>query len=82
MRDLVREFISEIHECVQYWRAHKTRNTEDKLLGLAHSILVILDGQSPRFKGSISSLERASKDVMLNDLFYEINNSDLRKEGK
>jgi len=68
----VQEFIDAVHELKRFWIAQKI-SEKDKLEGFAHSILCMLDGVSGSFDGSISSLEKASKNLHIHDYLYKKN---------
>ena len=62
------EFMSALHMYIAYWNEQQL-SCKEKLEGLCHSILVILDGMSASFHGDISDL--IDENRMLHDGFYE-----------
>lgn len=61
-----KEFINCIKQYVKYWE-HQDATLNEKLNGLAFSILVALDGLSGSFSGSRDDLS----DTLLHEVYYE-----------
>lgn len=68
---IIHDFIYEIKLHINFWNDVKDRNCKEKLEGLAHSILCILDGVSGTGDCNISKLNQASKSYMLHDQLYK-----------
>ena len=64
-------FISEIHLLILYWDRQIERSSRDKMEGLAHSILCMLDGVSGSFVGNIHTLANEGDNFMLHEMFYD-----------
>jgi hypothetical protein len=73
--NIIEKFMNSIKQQILYWD-HQDRDSKGKLEGLAFSILCMLDGVSGSFGGSISELEKMSRDVMLHECFYKKGASD------
>ena len=70
-KDIVEDFIYEIHRLIGYWDKQENCSSKEKMEGLAHSILVLLDGNSGSWSGDISILDKYSKNLMLHDQLWE-----------
>lgn len=64
------EFLDFIRQSIIFWDHQKDRSSKEKLEGLSHTILAMLDGVSGSFKGDITSLEKAW-DGYIHDDFYK-----------
>lgn len=68
---IAEQFIWCIHDAIRRWD-RETISSKEKMEGLAHEILVCLDGASGSFSGNIDDLAKDCKNLMLHDLFYEV----------
>lgn len=66
---IINNFIIAIREYIKYWDSQPI-NSKEKLEGLTHSILCLLDGISGNFDGDIEDIAKNSKDLMLHDCLY------------
>lgn len=57
------KFINGIGEYIDYWTEENGRTEKERLAGLAFSILRMLDGVAPNYRGSLHTLatRRSSK---------------------
>jgi hypothetical protein len=67
----IKEFIESLHVMILFWDNVKDRSSKEKMQGLTHSILCMLDGCSGTFDGNIHSLARLGKDFMFHDFLYQ-----------
>lgn len=69
----INDFMMVIHQMILYWDSQRERSSKEKMEGLAHSILCILDGVSGSYDGNIQKLSKLGKDFMFHDFFYKKN---------
>lgn len=67
----IEEFMDAIREVILYWDSQKDRSSKEKMEGLSHSILCMLDGMSGSYDGNIHTLAKLGKDFMFHDFFYK-----------
>lgn len=65
------DFIEAIYQMINYWDGQKDRSSKEKMEGLAHSILCMLDGVSGSFGGNIHTLIDEGDDFMFHEMFYK-----------
>jgi len=68
-KHVLQDFIEDIHNYINFWK-NTTKTDKEKLQGLAHSILCMLDGVSGDGSYCIESIEKASRGLQLHELFY------------
>jgi hypothetical protein len=68
---IVSEFITCIHILINYWDNQTDGSSKEKMEGLAHSMLCMLDGVSDCFIGNIDVLAKECENTMLHDHLYD-----------
>lgn len=64
-------FIDSIHNTIRYWDNIPDCSPKQKMEGLAHSILCMLDGVSGNFSGNIHSLAKEGGDFMFHEMLWD-----------
>lgn len=72
-------FIDAIHQYIRYWDRQNDRTSKEKMEGLAHSILCLLDGVSGQWHGNIDELCEEGRDFLLHDMLYKDDDEDWGK---
>ena len=63
------KFCTAINEYIDYWGKMSDRTEQEKLRGLAFSILRLLDGLAPNFEGNLKTLEEVQTKILLHHAF-------------
>lgn len=68
------EFLTHLWDLIDYWEEVEGRNTREKLEGLIHSTLTVIDGYTMRSEGYdlVDQEGRLINGEALNDLFFRV----------
>jgi hypothetical protein len=67
MEKQIEDFMNALHMNINYWEKQKDMSSKEKLLGLTHSFLCMLDGCSGSFDGNIHTLASLGDNFMFHD---------------